>query len=63
VIPAAFSVPALTTVRQPLEMMGNIAVGLIMEGISAAAEEREFEVVHRQLAPELAVRESTRALP
>jgi LacI family transcriptional regulator len=63
VIPAAYSVPALTTVRQPLEVMGNIAVGLIMEGISAAVEEREFEAVHRQIAPELAVRESTRALP
>jgi LacI family transcriptional regulator len=62
VIPAGLSVPSLTTVRQPMEALGTSAVGIVMEGINAAVEEREFEAVHRKLAPELVVRESTRAL-
>jgi hypothetical protein len=33
-----------------------------MEGINAAAEDREFKSLSRKLAPELVVRESTRAL-
>jgi LacI family transcriptional regulator len=62
VIPAAFSAPSLTTVRQPMEALGSVAVGIAMEGINAAIEERELKAVHRKLAPELVVRESTRAL-
>ena len=62
VIPAAFTAPSLTTVRQPMEALGTMAVGIAMEGMNAAAEDREFEAVHRNLAPELVVRESTRAL-
>lgn len=60
--PSGLSVPSLTTVRQPMEAMGTAAVGIIMEGINAAIEDREFTSVQRQLAPELVVRESTRAL-
>jgi LacI family transcriptional regulator, galactose operon repressor len=59
--PAAFSVPSLTTVRQPMEALGSAAVGIVMDGINAAREDREFESMHRKLAPELVVRESTRA--
>jgi len=33
-----------------------------MEGINAVLEERELAAVHRKLAPELVVRESTRAI-
>jgi LacI family transcriptional regulator len=62
VLPAGVSVPSLTTVRQPMEALGNTAVGIIMEGINAAAEDREFKPVRRKLAPELVVRETTRAL-
>jgi len=62
VLPAGLSVPSLTTVRQPMEALGSTAVGIIMEGINATAEDREFKSVHRKLAPELVVRESTRAL-
>ena len=62
VLPAGLSVPSLTTVRQPMEALGSTAVGIIMEGINAAAEDREFKPVRRKLAPELVVRESTRAL-
>jgi DNA-binding LacI/PurR family transcriptional regulator len=55
-------VPSLTTVRQPMEALGTTAVGIVMEGINATIEERETTAVHRQLAPELVVRESTRSI-
>jgi LacI family transcriptional regulator len=63
VAPAALSVPSLSTVRQPMETMGTTAVGIVMDGINAAAEGQEFSAVHRKLAPELVVRESTRPWP
>jgi LacI family transcriptional regulator len=62
VIPAGLSVPSLTTVRQPMEALGSAAVGIVLESINATIEEREFEVIHRKLAPELVVRESSRAV-
>lgn len=62
VLPAALSVPALTTVRQPMEALGSAAIGIVFECIHAAAEGRELKRVNRKLAPELVVRESTRAL-
>jgi DNA-binding LacI/PurR family transcriptional regulator len=55
--------PPLTTVRQPMEAMGTMAVSIVLEGINAVLEKRELTAVHRKLAPELAVRESTRSLP
>ncbi len=54
--------PPLTTVRQPMEAMGTMAVSIALEGINAVLEKREPSAVHRKLAPELAVRESTRSL-
>jgi DNA-binding LacI/PurR family transcriptional regulator len=60
---AGLSVPSLTTVRQPMEALGSAAVGIVLEAINSAIEEREFEVVHRKLPPELVVRESTRSVP
>jgi len=54
--------PPLTTVRQPMEAMGTLAVSIALEGINAVVEKREASAVHRKLAPELAVRESTRRL-
>jgi LacI family transcriptional regulator len=62
VLPAGLATPPLTTVRQPMEALGSAAVGIVMEGINATIEERELAAVHRKLAPELVVRESTRAL-
>ncbi len=62
VIPAGLSVPSLTTVRQPMEGLGNAAVAIVLDAINAAIEERESTAVHRLLAPELVVRESTRAV-
>jgi LacI family transcriptional regulator len=61
--PAALSVPSLTTLRQPMESLGTIAVGIVMEGINAGAEGQEFSAIHRKLTPELVVRESTRPRP
>jgi len=54
--------PPLTTVRQPMEAMGAMAVSIALEGINAVLEKREVAAVHRKMAPELAVRESTRTL-
>ncbi|MBZ5701409.1 MAG: LacI family transcriptional regulator [Acidobacteriia bacterium] len=60
IAPAALAAPALTTVRQPLEAMGALAVSIVMDGINAATEKRAAPVVHRRSTPELVVRESTR---
>src|SRR5271154_1753573 len=62
VSPAAIYSPALTTVRQPMEVMGTMAVSIVVEGINAVQEKREVSAVHRKVVPELAVRESTRSL-
>jgi LacI family transcriptional regulator len=51
--------PALTTIRQPLETMGAMAVGIVVDGINAVLEKREASAMHRKVAPELVVREST----
>lgn len=57
---SALFVPSLTTVRQPMEAMGAAGVSLILDGISARAENREFPAVQRKLPSELVPRESTR---
>ena len=54
--------PSLTTIRQPLESMGAQAVSIVVDGINAVVEKRESPALHRKLAPELVVRESTRTL-
>jgi LacI family transcriptional regulator len=54
--------PSLTTVRQPMEAMGAMAVSIVVDGINAVLDKHEITAVHRKLAPELAVRESTRSL-
>jgi LacI family transcriptional regulator len=62
VAPSALYTPALTTVRQPMEAMGALAVQVVAEGMNAVLEKRKFPAVHRKIAPELVVRESTRSL-
>jgi len=42
--------------------MGAMAANLAIERINAVLEKREITAVHRKMAPELAVRESTRSL-
>jgi LacI family transcriptional regulator len=60
VAPAALYTPALTTIRQPMESMGTMAVSIIVDGINSLLEKREVGVAHRKIAPELVIRESTR---
>jgi LacI family transcriptional regulator len=59
---AGLSVPALTTVRQPMEAMGAMSAGILLEAITAADQNREFAPVRRKIPAELVVRESTRPL-
>ena len=59
---ATLSTPSLTTIRQPMESMGAMAVGILVDSINASQESREFSAAHERVAPELVVRESTRAL-
>jgi LacI family transcriptional regulator len=59
---SALSAPSLTTIRQPLEAMGNLAVNIIMEGINASREKRDWTITHHKVAPELVIRESTGAI-
>ncbi len=59
---SALYTPSLTTVRQPMAAMGASAVGIVVDGINAVVEKREIgAAVHRKVAPELVVRESTRS--
>ena len=58
---SALSAPALTTVRQPLEAMGSMAVNIVMEGINAGLEKREWTIARHKMNPELVIRDSTRA--
>lgn len=60
VAPAALSNPPLTTIRQPMEMMGSTAVSIISDAIRGGKEDRELAAIRRKLAPELVIRQSTR---
>jgi LacI family transcriptional regulator len=51
--------PMLTTVRQPLQEMGRMAVSLLMRLI----ERHELEALHVELATELVIRDSTGPVP
>jgi LacI family transcriptional regulator len=55
---AAHLVPALTTVRQDFQLIGNLAV----EHIISLIENPDTPVYQRVLSPKLIVRESTRAI-
>jgi len=57
ILSAAFQNPSLTTVRQPLQKMGEIAAELIVRRIEDASNAAEMEAI--VLEPELVVREST----
>jgi len=60
VAPAAIYSPALTTVRQPMEVMGTTAATIVLEAINAGVEKKAVKTIHRRIVPELIVRESTR---
>ena len=51
---AAFTIPPLTTVRQPIYKKGEQAANMLINRI----EGREEEISHLQLKPELIVRDS-----
>jgi LacI family transcriptional regulator len=55
---AAYNTPSLTTVRQPLTRMGNLAAQTLLERIENKKDESEEIAVE----PELVVRESTAAI-
>lgn len=59
---STFLTPALTTIRQPMPEMGQMAVKLIAESISAIQQHQKASAVHRKLAPQLIVRQSTAQL-
>ena len=59
---SGLSAPALTTVRQPLEIMGGAAVNMVMDAIKTTHENREWSAVAQRLHPELVIRDSTRAI-
>ena len=51
--------PALTTVRQPMEVMGATAANIIVEAIKGALDKKTVRTIHRRVLPEFIVREST----
>lgn len=57
---AALSLPSLTTVRQPMEAMGTLSTGIVLDAITGVHQKREVPVVRRKVPAELVVRESTR---
>lgn len=59
--PSHLFVPALSTVRQPMEGMGASAISILLEGITSAGENRTGVATHRKLPAELVIRESTQA--
>ena len=61
VLLSSLSAPSLTTVRQPLEAMGNLAVNIVMEGVNAGLEKRDWNISRHKMNPELVIRDSTRA--
>jgi LacI family transcriptional regulator len=56
---ASLSSPSLTTVRQPMEAMGSMSAGLILDAIKAVHQKCDAPVVRRKIPAELVVREST----
>ena len=58
---SSMSAPSLTTVRQPLEAMGSLAASIVMEGINAGLENREWSISRHKVSPELVIRDSTMA--
>jgi LacI family transcriptional regulator len=60
---AGLSNPSLTTVRQPMEAMGAMSAGIVLDAIKAVDQNRDISVLRRKIPAELVVRESTCARP
>jgi LacI family transcriptional regulator len=56
---AGFSIPSLTTVRQPMAEMGAMSAGIVKEAIKTGELKRIIPVVRRKISAELIAREST----
>ncbi len=54
--------PSLTTIRQPMEEMGGLAVSIALKGVNAVLEKHPIPVVHQKVTPHLVIRESTKKL-
>ncbi len=59
---AGISIPSLTTIRQPMEAMGAMSAGIVLEAIKAVDLKKDIPVVRRKIAAELVSRESTRSI-
>jgi DNA-binding LacI/PurR family transcriptional regulator len=59
---ASLSLPSLTTVRQPMEAMGSMSVGMMLDAIKAVEHKKDIPVVRRRIPAELVARESTERL-
>jgi len=59
---AGLSVPSLTTVRQPMEAMGSMSAGIMLDSIKSVDQKRDGPVIRRKIPAELVARESTSAL-
>src|SRR5207244_13344399 len=59
---SSLSAPFLTTVRQPLEAMGNLAVNIVMEGVNAALQKPDWNISRHRMNPERVSRASTPAV-
>ena len=62
IAPAALCTPALTTVRQPMEEMGEIAAAIVVEGLGQGNESKDGAARSRKVSPELVIRRSTAAV-
>ena len=58
---AAFCNPPLTTIRQPMELMGSLAGDTVLDHLSAGGPEDRHAEVHRRTVPTLVLRDSTAA--
>jgi len=56
---ASLSMPSLTTVRQPMEAMGSMSAGMVLDAIKAVDQKKDVPVARRKISAELVVREST----
>src|SRR5260370_16802446 len=59
VSPAAIYSPALTTVRQPMEIMGTAAATIVLEAINATLEKKPTPTIHPTIFPDLILRHPT----
>jgi DNA-binding LacI/PurR family transcriptional regulator len=54
--------PPLTTIRQPMEVLGSSAVEIFLELAAAFFDKKTISPIHRKIRPKLVIRESTQPL-